>query len=215
MEKNLWPVTANSIGSSTNQELKKQLKIITVNRFIKSQKIQWAGHVMRRNAEAATKVVLDWKPEEKISRGCPRKRWIDGVEKDLEDLGAQNWREIVQDRSNMMLHIWQQVVPVASILAQSIQSTWWQTLIINQSLVCCLLKWIQYWLLIQISKYNIKHISNLPYAIWCTNNITYHFPHSSSGINNLCFNDNMLNMTSFCLDAMSTRCLDMILRNKI
>lgn len=70
----MWPVTANSIGSSTNQELKKQLKIITVNRFIKSQKIQWAGHVMRRNAEAATKVVLDWKPEEKISRGCPRKR---------------------------------------------------------------------------------------------------------------------------------------------
>jgi len=34
----------------------------------------------------------------KAKGASPRKRWLDVVEKDLEDLGAQNWREIVQDR---------------------------------------------------------------------------------------------------------------------
>lgn len=33
-------VTENDTGSSTNQELKERVKIITVNRFIKSQRIQ-------------------------------------------------------------------------------------------------------------------------------------------------------------------------------
>lgn len=117
MEKNFWPVTANGIRSSTNQELKEQLKIITVNRFIKSQRIQWLGHIMRRNAEAATKVVLDWKPEGKILLGCPRKRWIDAVEKNSEDLGARNLREIVQDRER-----WNNLVMAAKTLWRVIKA---------------------------------------------------------------------------------------------
>lgn len=54
---------------------------------------------MRRYTDAATKIiVLDWKSEGKRPRGCPRKRRMDVVEKDLEDLGAQNGRVLVQDR---------------------------------------------------------------------------------------------------------------------
>jgi hypothetical protein len=71
-----------------NQELKEELNIVRVNGFIKSQRIKWLGHVMRRNTDALTKVALNWKPEGRRPRGRPRKRWMDIVEKDLEDLGA-------------------------------------------------------------------------------------------------------------------------------
>ncbi|KAL4142816.1 hypothetical protein QTP88_005213 [Uroleucon formosanum] len=85
-----------------NQELKKELNIVTVNGFIKSQRIKWIGHVMRRNTDALIKVALNWKSEGRRPRGRPRKRWMDVVEKDLEDLGAHNWREIVQDRDKLI-----------------------------------------------------------------------------------------------------------------
>ncbi|KAL4148399.1 hypothetical protein QTP88_002652 [Uroleucon formosanum] len=96
-----------------NQELKKELNIVTINGFIKSQRIKWLGHVMWRNTGALTKVALNWKPEGRRPRGRPRKRWMDVVEKDLEDLGAQNWREIVQDRDK-----WDDLVMAAKTLGE-------------------------------------------------------------------------------------------------
>lgn len=45
---------------------------------------------MRRNTYALTKVVTNWKPEGRRLRSRPRKRWMDVVEKDLENLEAQN-----------------------------------------------------------------------------------------------------------------------------
>jgi hypothetical protein len=36
----------------------------------------------------------------KKPRGTPRKRWLHVVEEDLESLGVQEWRELVQDQKN-------------------------------------------------------------------------------------------------------------------
>jgi hypothetical protein len=38
------------------------------------------------------------KPEAKRKKGRPRMRWMDGVEKDLRNLGTVNWRTKAQDR---------------------------------------------------------------------------------------------------------------------
>ena len=96
-----------------NQELKEELKIVSINGFIKSQRLQWLGHVMRWNNDAVTKIVLNWKPEGKRPRGRIRKRWMDVVEKDLEDLGVKDWREIVQDREK-----WNDLVMAAKTLGE-------------------------------------------------------------------------------------------------
>ena len=68
---------------------------------------------MRRNSDAVTKMVLNWKPEGKRPRGRPRKICLDVVEKDLEDLGVQDWREIVQDRDK-----WSDLVMAAETLGE-------------------------------------------------------------------------------------------------
>jgi hypothetical protein len=66
-----------------NQKLKEELNstINTINRFIKSQRLKWLGHVMRRNTDALTKVVLNWKPNGRKPRNHSWKRWLDVVEK--------------------------------------------------------------------------------------------------------------------------------------
>jgi hypothetical protein len=37
------------------------------------------------------------KPERKRKKGRPRIRWVDGVEKDLRNLGVVNWRTKAQE----------------------------------------------------------------------------------------------------------------------
>jgi hypothetical protein len=39
------------------------------------------------------------KPEEKRRKGRPRMRWMNGVEKDLRNLGVVNWETKAQDRN--------------------------------------------------------------------------------------------------------------------
>jgi len=49
----------------------------------------------------------------KRPRERPRKRWLDVVEEDLERLGVQEWREVVQDHEK-----WREIVMAAKILRE-------------------------------------------------------------------------------------------------
>lgn len=53
---------------------------------------------MQLSENVEIRIVLDWKSEGKIPRGCLRKRWIKIIKKSLKDLEVQNWGKIVQDR---------------------------------------------------------------------------------------------------------------------
>ncbi|XP_025407079.1 uncharacterized protein LOC112681028 [Sipha flava] len=86
------------IGGGGTTEFYDMLELTTVPSFIKSQRIQRLGHIMRRRENEIVRVTLEWKPIGKRPRGRPRKRWIDVVEEDLKILGVENWRETVQDR---------------------------------------------------------------------------------------------------------------------
>jgi hypothetical protein len=46
--------------------------------------------------------ILNAKLEGTRSRGRPKLRWKDGVDKDVKDLGERNWKNIARDRE-----IWQ------------------------------------------------------------------------------------------------------------
>lgn len=50
------------------------LKIALFTSFIKSQRIQWFGLIMRRGENKTARVALEWKPQGKRSRRRPRKR---------------------------------------------------------------------------------------------------------------------------------------------
>lgn len=99
-------VTTRNWRRRYNKELYNMLELAPVT-FIKGQRIQWIGHIMRRGENEAARVALEWRPQGKIHRGRPRKRWIDMVEENLKTLGVEDWREAVQDRDG-----WRSVVMV-------------------------------------------------------------------------------------------------------
>jgi len=48
--------------------------MIPVTSFIKEQRIQWLGYIMRRGAGDYVRIAIEWRPHEKKLRVRPRKR---------------------------------------------------------------------------------------------------------------------------------------------
>jgi hypothetical protein len=88
---------------------------------IKINRLRWAGYVIRRENEEIIKRLIILKPEGKREKDRPRMRWIDGVEKDLRNLGVVNvkakaqewdgWRKFLEQAKTQMV-----IVPVVVII---------------------------------------------------------------------------------------------------
>ena len=62
--------------------------------------MRWAGHVARMGEDRAAYKVLVGKPEGKRPLGRPRRRWVDNIRMDLQEVGCGNvdWTGLAQDR---------------------------------------------------------------------------------------------------------------------
>jgi hypothetical protein len=67
---------------------------------IKSRRMRWVGHVARMGEERNVYRVLVGKPEGKRPFRRPRRRWEDGIRKDLREpgQGSVDWIQLAQDR---------------------------------------------------------------------------------------------------------------------
>ena len=96
------PVTMKTyILHRTNSELLRYnyCKPIYV-RVIKSRRMRWAGHVASMGEERGVYRVLVGKPEGKRPLGRPRRRWVDNIRMDLQEVGCGyvDWIRLAQDR---------------------------------------------------------------------------------------------------------------------
>ena len=62
--------------------------------------MSWAGHVARMGEKRGMYRVLLRKPEEKRLLGRPRRRWVDNIRMDLQEVGCgyMGWIGLAQDR---------------------------------------------------------------------------------------------------------------------
>jgi len=67
---------------------------------IKSRRIGLTGHVARVVKERGLYRVLVGKPEGRRPLGRPRRRWVDNIRMDLQEVecGYMDWTELAQDR---------------------------------------------------------------------------------------------------------------------
>ena len=67
---------------------------------VKSRRMRWAGHVARMGEERGAYRVLVGKPEGKRPLGRPRRRWVDNIRMDLQEVGCGyvDWIGLAQDR---------------------------------------------------------------------------------------------------------------------
>ena len=69
-------------------------------RVIKSGRMRWTGHVARMGKEKGVYGVLVGKPEGRRPLGRPRRRWVDNIRMDLQEVGCayMDWIGLTQDR---------------------------------------------------------------------------------------------------------------------
>ena len=84
-----------------NEELNDLYSSPNIVGVIKSRRMRWAGHVARMGEERGACRVLVGKPEEKRPLGRPRRRWVDNIRMDLQEVGCAygDWIGLVQDRN--------------------------------------------------------------------------------------------------------------------
>jgi len=70
---------------------------------IKSRRMRWAGHVVRMGEERGVYRVLVGKPERRRPLGRPRRRWVDNIRTDLQEVGCgyMDWIGLTQDRDRL------------------------------------------------------------------------------------------------------------------
>jgi len=82
-----------------NEELNDLYTSLNIVRVIKSRRMRWAGHVARMGEEREVYRVLVGKPEGKRPLGRPRRRWLDNIRMDLQDVGCgyMDWIGLAHD----------------------------------------------------------------------------------------------------------------------
>ena len=91
---------------------------ICILRLIKSRRMRCAGHVERMGEERGAYKVLVGKPEGKRPLGRPRRRWVDNIGMDLQEVGCGyvDWIGLAQDRDR-----WRTLVSAVMNLRGSIK----------------------------------------------------------------------------------------------
>ena len=72
--------------TKTNDKLRHRMKQEDTIKFIKSQRLKWAAHVMRMENTRTTRKITERTPYKTRPVGRPRLRWMDQVEEDLKGM---------------------------------------------------------------------------------------------------------------------------------
>ena len=81
----------------TNEELRRLGGVEPITTFIRSGRLRWYGHVLRKCDEDWVKKYMEYRVEGRRPVGRPRKTWLESVEADMTELAID--KEDVHDRS--------------------------------------------------------------------------------------------------------------------
>ena len=91
-----------------NEELRRLVGVEPITTFIRSCRLRWYGHVMRKGDEDWVKKCMEYRVEGGRLVGRPRKTWLESVEADMaeheidkEDVNdRRKWRRNVMKRKS-------------------------------------------------------------------------------------------------------------------
>jgi hypothetical protein len=81
-----------------NHELDREFDSPKALNFMKTSRLCYAGHIIRRPEDLPQKALFRAKPKERRNQGRPKSRWADEVNSDSLALGVRDWTHCAQDR---------------------------------------------------------------------------------------------------------------------
>ena len=86
----------------TNEELRRLVGVGPTTTVIRSDRLRWYGHVMRKNDEDWVKKCMEYRVEGRRPVGRPRKTWSESVKTDMAELEIN---KDVHDRKKWRMHV--------------------------------------------------------------------------------------------------------------
>ena len=68
-----------------NDRIRGTVKVTEISKKIQERRLQWYGHVMRRDEDYVGKRVMEMEVQGTRNRGRPKQRWMDSVKEDLRE----------------------------------------------------------------------------------------------------------------------------------
>ena len=67
----------------------------TIIKELEQNQLKWYGHVQRMAEERLPKIALKWMPKQKRARGRPKKNWMEGIKKAMNErnLNEGQWED--------------------------------------------------------------------------------------------------------------------------
>ena len=87
----------------TNEELRWLVGVEPITTLIRSGRLRWYGHVMRKGDEDWVKKCMEYRVEGRRPVGRPRKTWLESVEADMAELEID--KEDVHDRKKWRMNV--------------------------------------------------------------------------------------------------------------
>ena len=72
-----------------NKHIRDTVKVKRLGMKIREGRLRWYGHVMRRDQEYVGRKMMEMELPGKRKRGRPRRRFLDVVKEDMEEVGAK------------------------------------------------------------------------------------------------------------------------------
>ena len=91
-----WICGISMKNRGTNEELRRLGGVEPITTVIRSGRLRWYGHVMRKNYEDWVNKCMEYRVEGRRPVGRPRKTWLVSVEADMTELEID--KEDVHDR---------------------------------------------------------------------------------------------------------------------
>jgi hypothetical protein len=83
-----------------NHELEREFDSPNVLNVTKTNRLRYAGHMIRRLEDLPLKTLFRAKPNGRRNQERPKFRWADGVNSDSLALGIRDWAHCAQDRQS-------------------------------------------------------------------------------------------------------------------
>uniref|UniRef100_A0A8D9A964 Endonuclease-reverse transcriptase n=1 Tax=Cacopsylla melanoneura TaxID=428564 RepID=A0A8D9A964_9HEMI len=96
-----WSCGVTRMDRIRNEVIRNKLRVTEVTKKIQERRMQWYGHVMRRDEDYVGKRVRRMEVAGRRARGRPKKKWEHCVTKDLEEKGLSE--NDVQNRGRWKL----------------------------------------------------------------------------------------------------------------
>ena len=91
-----WMCGISMKDRRTNKELRRLVGVEPITTIIRSGRLRWYGHVMRKADEDMVKKCMEYRVEERRPVGRPRRTWLESVEVDIAELEID--KDDVHDR---------------------------------------------------------------------------------------------------------------------